>query len=296
MTYWAALEAGGTKCVCAIGTADGRILHEITIATETPAITLPKIIAFFESHRQALPLQALGIGSFAPLDLDPESPTYGFITSTPKLAWQHCNLRGILQAALGIPVHLDTDVNAAALAEHRLGAGRGVSDLVYLTVGTGIGGGAIVNNQLVHGAMHPEMGHMRIPHDRVRDPFAGVCPFHGDCWEGLASGPAILQRWQVNDARELPPDHPAWDLESDYMACAIANLLLTLSPKRVILGGGVMQQAQLLPLIQRKVQALLNGYISHPSVQQQIAQTIVLAKLGQKAGLYGALLLAVDLS
>ena len=181
---------------------------------------------------------AVGIASFGPVDLDRDSPTYGFITSTPKLAWQNYDLAGAVGRGLGVPVGFDTDVNAAALGEARWGATQGLSDFIYLTVGTGIGGGAVVRGEVVHGLLHPEMGHIRIPHDLAADPYPGDCPFHGDCLEGLASGFAMEGRW--GRPAELPPDHPAWDLEARYLALGLVSFICTLSPRRIVMGGGVM--------------------------------------------------------
>jgi fructokinase len=276
-----AIEAGGTKFVCGIG-ATPDDLRTVRIPTETPAITIPEVIAFFRQAGNGN-LQAIGIGSFGPICTDTRSPEWGHIISTPKTAWRNCDLAGPLRAALNVPVGFDTDVNAAALAESRWGAARNVTDALYLTVGTGIGGGAIASGQVIHGMSHPEMGHIRIPHDRTADPFKGCCPYHGDCLEGLASGPAISARW-AKSAEELPPDHPAWTLEAGYLALAAANFVCTLSSARVILGGGVMRQAQLFPLIRSELSRLMHGYITLPE--------IVPPELGDRAGVCGALVLA----
>ncbi len=291
MTLFAAIEAGGTKFVCAIGDQNAKIVAQEEFHTENPSITMPKVINFFKNHQKEFPFQAVGIGSFGPVDPSPESRTYGFITSTPKLAWQNFNFVGALKKAFNMPVGFDTDVNAAALGEYYWGHAKGLTDFVYLTVGTGIGGGAMVNGKLLHGAMHPEMGHILIPHDKTKDPFTGNCPFHKNCLEGMASGPSINKRWNLQSSSELPPEHFGWDLESDYLAYAMANYILMFSPQRIILGGGVMKQKQLLPMIHHKTKILLAGYINHPSVHE-IEKTIVLAKLDQLAGLYGSIALA----
>jgi len=280
------IEAGGTKFVCAVGTG----AHDLTIArfpTTTPDETLAAVIGFFKQAD----LEAVGIGSFGPVDLHHDSPTFGYITSTPKTGWTNCDLAGRVRAALGVPVGFETDVNAAALGEARWGAGVGLSDLLYLTVGTGIGGGAIAGGRVVHGLVHPEMGHIRIPHDLARDPFPGACPFHGDCLEGLASGPAIHKRWKT-PPEELPPDHPAWALEAHYLAEAVANLALTLSPQRIVLGGGVMRQTQMFPAIREEFARLLHGYVRHRAVEERIGEYIVGPKLGDRSGILGALALA----
>ena len=280
------IEAGGTKFVCGIGTG----AHDLTIArfpTTTPDETLAAVIGFLRKAD----LEAVGIGSFGPVDLHPESSTFGHITSTPKPGWANCDLAGRVRAALGVPVGFETDVNAAALGEARWGAGVGLSDLLYLTVGTGIGGGAIAGGRVLHGLVHPEMGHIRIPHDPARDPFQGVCPFHGDCLEGLASGPAIRERWKT-PPETLPSDHPAWALEAHYLAEAVANLALTLSPERIVLGGGVMRQAQMFPMIREEFTRFLHAYVRHPAVEEGIGDYIVAPKLGDSSGILGALALA----
>ena len=236
-------------------------------------------------------LQAIGIGSFGPVDLSPSSPTFGHITSTPKTAWQNFNFVGTVRAAFDVPIGFDTDVNAAALGEARWGAGQSISDFIYLTVGTGIGGGAIVNGQVLHGLVHPEMGHIRIPHDQVRDPYRGCCPFHCDCLEGLACGPAMEERWGV-PAPRLPVAHSAWALEAHYLALGLANWVCTLSPKRIVLGGGVMQQQWLVPLVRSELVRLLNGYVLSRELAENLNQYVVPAMLGNRAGIAGALDLA----
>ncbi|HLJ45589.1 MAG TPA: ROK family protein [Bryobacteraceae bacterium] len=273
-----AIEAGGTKFVCGMGTGPDD-LDTIQIPTTLPEETTAAVIAYFRGAA----LGALGIGSFGPIDLHPDSPSYGHITSTPKVAWRNYNLLGAIKTALRAPVGFDTDVNAAALGEARWGAAQGLTDFIYLTVGTGVGGGGVVNGKALHGTLHPEMGHIRIPHDRTCDPFAGACPYHGDCLEGLACGPAIEARWGLR-AEQLPEDHPAWTLEAHYLALALATWACTLSPQRIILGGGVMQQGHLLGMIRRELAQLLNGYIDSPDV--------VAAQLGSRAGILGALALA----
>jgi fructokinase len=275
---FAGIEAGGTKFICGIGTSPND-LRTIRIPTSEPAVTIAAVIDYLKSAS----LAAVGIGSFGPICTDPHAPLWGHITSTPKLAWRNRDLAGPIRAALGVPVGFDTDVNAAALGEARWGAACGVADFLYLTVGTGIGGGAVASKRVVHGTSHPEMGHIRIPHDRDRDPFAGSCPYHGDCLEGLASGPAIQARWGV-PAEDLPADHPAWALEAHYLALAVLNFICTLSTARVIIGGGVMRQAQLLPRIRAEVARLSNNYIELPE--------IVPPDLQDRAGVCGALVLA----
>jgi fructokinase len=283
------IEAGGTKFVCGIGSGP----EDIEIAqfpTTSPATTLRNVAAFF-TERGGSELKALGIGSFGPVDLNPASPCFGHITSTPKLGWQNYDLAGDVARALGVPVAFDTDVNAAALGEARWGAGRGLPDFIYMTIGTGIGGGAMVNGQLAHGLVHAEMGHLRIPHDLQRDPYAGWCPYHGDCLEGLASGPAMEARWGVR-ARELAPTHPAWALEAHYLALGVVNLALALSPHRILLGGGVMQQPHLFGLIRDEFAHLLNGYVQHSEIIDHLDRYIMPPQLESRAGVLGSLILA----
>lgn len=286
---YGAVEAGGTKFVCITATTPDNIISEIRFPTTTPEETLGKTIAFFQKQE---PVQAVGIAAFGPLDLNPVSPQFGYITATPKAGWSFTDILGIVSKSLGVPAAIDTDVNAAALSEATWGAGRGFSNVVYFTIGTGIGGGCIVNGTPLHGLIHPEMGHMRIPHHQ-RDSFAGICPFHQDCFEGLASGPAIQGRWGA-PAQTLPPDHPAWELEAEYIALALHNIICTLSPQKIILGGGVMQQLHLFPLIRNRVQSLLNAYVHSPAVTNHIDEYIVPPLLGQRAGVLGGLALALN--
>jgi len=291
MPLWGGMEAGGTKTVCAVGTGPEDLRAEVRFPTTTPAETIQRIIQFFREQAREEPLAAVGVASFGPLDLDPQSPRFGYITSTPKSGWAYTDLAGSVRRSLGTPVGFDTDVNAAALGEHQWGAAQGLHDFVYLTVGTGIGGGAMVNSRLIHGLSHSEMGHIRIPHDRDLDPFDGSCPYHGDCLEGLASGPALEARWGQPGAT-LGEDHPAWPLEAEYLAFGLVNLICILLPQRIIMGGGIMQQPQIFPLLRRKVQELLNGYLQAPGILDQIDEYIVPPGLGNRAGVLGAIALA----
>jgi fructokinase len=286
------IEAGGTKFVCAVGTSPDDVRALARIGTTTPQETIGRAIEFFraESARHG-PLSAVGIASFGPIDPEPRSPRFGYITSTPKPGWADTDFAGTVGRALGVPVGFDTDVNVAALGEWRWGAGQGTDNLIYLTIGTGIGGGGLVNGQRMHGLVHPEMGHMRIPHDRAADPYPGHCPFHGDCFEGLACGPAMAERWKKSP-QELPADHPAWTLEAHYLGLAVVNVICALSPGRIILGGGVMSQPRLLPMVRAGVQELLNKYVQSPAVLDQIEQYIVAPGLGDRSGVLGALALA----
>ncbi|MCX7682765.1 MAG: ROK family protein [Anaerolineae bacterium] len=287
------IEAGGTKFVCAIGTGPQDLRAEIRFPTTTPRETISRAVGFFQEQQERLRCQlaAVGIASFGPVDLNPASLTFGYITSTPKPGWQNVDLMGAIREELNVPVAFDTDVNGAALGEGLWGAAQGLDTFIYLTVGTGIGGGGLVGGQLIHGLLHPEMGHIRIPHERQTDPYEGNCPFHGDCLEGLASGPAIEARWGTR-AENLPPDHPAWALEAHYLALALTNFICVLAPQRIILGGGVMKQRQLFPLIRAEVQALLGGYIQARPLLEEIEEYIVPPQLGDYAGVLGAIALA----
>jgi fructokinase len=287
------LELGGTKAVCVVGTGPDDIRAEARVPTTAPAETLGRIVGFFARQAAEQPLAALGVASFGPLDLDPRSATFGFITTTPKQPWRQFDLVTSLRQALGTAIALDTDVNAAALAEHRWGRGRDVDVLVYVTVGTGIGGGVLVAGRPLHGLVHPEIGHLRVPHDRGRDAFDGVCPHHGDCLEGLASAPALAARWGQAPER-LPDDHPAWALEAEYLALGLANVVLTVSPQRIVLGGGVMARAGLLPLVRTRLRAVLGGYVQSRALDEGIDDYLVAPALGERAGVLGALALARD--
>lgn len=285
------IEGGGTKFVCAVGTGPDDIRAEIRFPTTTPEETLGQAIAFFQAHHAVTPLAAIGIGSFGPVDLHPGSPTWGYITTTPKPGWPHTDVAGPIQRALRLPVAFDTDVNGAALGEGRWGAAQGLDTFIYLTIGTGIGGGGMVGGQLIHGLVHPEMGHILIPHDREADPYPGWCPYHGDCLEGLAAGPALQGRWGAR-AETLPTDHPAWALEAKYLADALVTFITTLSPQRIIVGGGVMSQPQMFPLVREMTRARLNGYVQDAAITERIDEYIVPPALGNRAGALGAIALA----
>ena len=286
------IEAGGTKFNCIIASGPDNIVAETRIPTKAPEDTLPHVIDFFRNS--GVPLSAVGIGSFGPVDVHPASPTFGYVTTTPKPGWPHTNFAGAIRDALRVPVAFDTDVNVAAFGEYTWGAAQGLSTFVYFTIGTGIGGGGMIEGKLMHGLVHPEMGHMRIPHDRVRDPYAGQCPYHSDCFEGLCCGPALADRWQQSPS-QLPPDHEAWQLEAHYIALALVNTITIMSPQQIILGGGVMDQSFLFPMIRREVQALLNNYVMHDTILKHIDGYIVPPKLGGKAGAMGCIALARQL-
>jgi fructokinase len=289
---YAAIEAGGTKFVCAVGTGDGRLLESARFATRTPAETLGAAVDFFRTASARLgPLRALGIASFGPLELDPQAPGYGRLLRTPKLAWRDADLRAPF-SELGLPIALDTDVNAAALAEAHWGAGRGLDTLAYVTVGTGIGGGIVVHGRSLRGLLHPEVGHIRPrrhPHDAG---FDGVCPHHGDCLEGLASGPAIVARLG-HELGAAASDHPIWSIEADYLGQLCAQLALTVSPQRIVLGGGVMQHTHLFAPIRERTRHWLGDYLARDQVERDIVDYIVPPGLGDRSGILGALRLAV---
>ncbi len=284
------IEAGGTKFICLVAEGPDRILAQTRIPTTTPAETLEQVIVFFRPFVEAGQLSELGIACFGPLDLTPGSPTYGYITTTPKPQWGHTDVLGTLQRALGVQAVITMDVSGAALGEWTWGAGQGCNPLLYLTVGTGIGGGVILNGQPFVGLLPLEMGHIRLPR-HPSDSFAGNCPFHGDCFEGLASGPAIRARFG-EQGETVPDDHPFWEVEAGYIAQALVNYILTLAPEKIVLGGGVMQRAHLFPRIRRQVQTLLNGYLRHPVLVNQIEDYIVPPALGDLSGSLGAIALA----
>ena len=284
MTAFGGIEAGGSKWVCAVGTGPTDLRATETIPTTTPAETIGRVVAFFE---RSGPVRAIGIGSFGPIDRRPSSPTWGQITTTPKPGWANVDVANEIGRRLGVPVTFDTDVNAAALGEHRWGSAQGLDTFVYITVGTGIGGGGMVGGALMHGRSHPEFGHVRIPHDLDADPFPGVCPYHGDCWEGLASGRAIEMRWGRPPA-ELA-EKAVWELEARYLALGLTCVIYMLSPERIVVGGGVMSRPDLLPLVQREVTELMNGYLD---VSEGREEYICLPALGSRAGVLGAIALA----
>jgi fructokinase len=288
MTAYGGIEAGGSKWECAIGTNPDDVRAAETIKTTTPKETLGRAIAFFEREG---PVDAIGIGSFGPIDQKLSSPTWGHITTTPKPGWAHTDVGQEIRRRLSVPVAFDTDVNAAALGEHRWGAGQGLDTFCYITVGTGIGGGGLAGGNLLHGLLHPEFGHMRIPHDFERDPFEGVCPYHGDCWEGLASGRAIEARWG-KPAEELDDEPAVWELEAHYLALGLVSVMCVLSPERIVVGGGVARRDALLPLVQREVLSLMNGYLDSTVVRDRISDYITPPALGARAGVLGAIALA----
>lgn len=290
--YFGGIEAGGTKFVVAIGTKECEILEQKSIPTTTPEETMPKVIKFFKESQFSL--SGIGIGSFGPIDLKTKSPFYGSITSTPKLAWQNFDFLGSMKKHFNVPMGFDLDVGAAALGEHYFGAARGIDNFIYITVGTGIGAGAMIDGKILHGHIHPEMGHIKIHHDRDQDPFEGVCPFHKDCLEGLASGPSICKRFNVEYAYQLPSDHKAWELEAYYLAQATLNYTLILSPERIIMGGGVMKSPGLIDKIRSEFVRLLNQYVKSALLKQNIAEYLVLPGLKERSGISGSIALGIE--
>jgi fructokinase len=289
------IEAGGTKFVCVVGSGPKEIQAEMRFPTSTPQQTLQSVLDFFRPYASRGDLEAVGIGAFGPLDLSPGSPTYGHITTTPKPGWAQVDLHGEISRGLGLPVCLDTDVNMAAFGEHYwIPENRALDSLVYMTVGTGVGVGVIVHQCTLHGLIHPEVGHLFIPHSWADDPFEGVCPYHGDCLEGLTSGPAMARRWGVR-AEDLVTGHPGWDLEARYLALGVCNLILAFSPQRVVLGGGVLQHPGLIDQVRLQVSELLNGYIQSDWLGSRIEEYIVSPGLGNRAGVLGAIAMAMAL-
>jgi fructokinase len=291
MSIYGGIEAGGTKFVCAIGSGPEDLQNEVRFETTSPQETINRTLEYFKEQYLKQKLLAIGIGSFGPIELNRESSNYGFVKSTPKPGWSNINICGLIEEELKIPIGFNTDVNAAALGEYEWGAGRGLNNFIYLTIGTGIGGGVMINGRLLHGLQHPEMGHIFIPQDIKSDPYEGNCPFHKNCFEGLASGPAMKNRWGKSP-EDLNEDHKAWDLEVQYISLALTNYICTLTPERIIIGGGIMEQKKLLPLIHTTVKKMLNNYIQLEEITDNIEKYIVLPSLGNKAGILGALVLA----
>ncbi len=293
MKWFGGIEAGGTKFNCIIAQDPEHILAECTIPTESPQVTLPEVIRFFKDNevKHDIHIEAMGVACFGPVNLDQNDPHFGSITSTPKVQWQNTPIIAQLKTAFNLPLGFDTDVNGAALGEGKWGAGKGLSDFIYVTIGTGIGGGVICNGQPVHGLIHPELGHLLMKHDLSKDPYPGRCPFHGDCLEGLASGPAMTERWGIS-THDLDANHPAWDLEALYLGQAVHNWVLSYSPKRIILGGGVMKKPGLLEKIRLVACDSLNGYVDSDLIKKVNDSFIVAPQLGDRAGSMGAITLA----
>jgi fructokinase len=293
MKHLLGIEAGGTKFFVSIGTEKGEVIDRVRIDTTTPDQTMPKVIATMQAYQEQYGFSAIGVGSFGPLDPNPHSPTYGHITSTPKLPWQDYPILGAIQAQFSEPIAFDTDVNAALLCECYWGQGVGLKDVVYVTVGTGIGAGVLANGQVVHGTHHTEIGHMRVPRSKREKNYPGCCPFHGDCLEGLASGPSIKERWHVKSALDLDSYHEGWLLEEEYLSYLVENLIYSFSPEKIILGGGVMKQEHLFGEIHKRVANSINQYIRHCTTKR-LAEMVVPASFGDNTGAKGALALALS--
>ena len=285
MAVIAAVEAGGTKFICGLGTEEGKIIEKINIPTTNPEETMKRVIEYFKDKK----FDVMGVGSFGPIDPVKGSETYGYITKTPKPYWSDYNMIGELKKHYDVPMEFDTDVNGAALAESWGGAGKGLKNLIYITVGTGIGAGAVVNGTMLQGLTHPEMGHIFLKR-HPEDKFEGRCPFHKDCLEGMAAGPAIEDRWGKK-GQELMDKDEVWELEAYYLAQALVNYILILSPQRIIMGGGVMKQQQLFPLIRKNVQKFLNNYVYKKEILEEIEKYIVYPGLGDDAGFIGSIAL-----
>lgn len=294
------IEAGGTKMVCAVAevadeknsekcneAGEVKILDRISLPTRQPEETLTEIIDYFKKWD----IKALGIGCFGPVDLNRKSATYGYITKTPKLEWADCNIVGIFKEALQIPVGFDTDVNGAILGEVTWGAAKGCESAIYITIGTGVGVGVYCNGSLLHGLVHPEGGHMLLS-KHPKDSYKGRCPFHANCVEGLAAGPAIEERWGKK-GYELSDCAEVWEMEAYYIAQAITNYIVTYSPEKIILWGGVMHQEHLFDMVRAQVKEMLGGYVHHPMVEEKIQDYIIPPALGENPGILGAIRLGM---
>ncbi len=291
MNQFIGIEGGGTKFVCAYGSGPADLQGRTVIRTQKPEDTMPEILDYIRSVQTKTKISAIGVSVFGPLDLDKQSLTYGHIMPTAKVEWSDFDMVGTLRKHFNLPIGFDTDVNGAAIGEYRWGAAQGLSDFLYLTIGTGIGGGAIVNGKLLHGAQHPEMGHIMIPQDRAQDAFEGVCAYHKNCFEGLASGPSMKVRWHVDSALDLPKEHPAWDLEAYYLGTALSIYTFVLSPKRIILGGGVMRQEHLLAKVRTQMVVALKAYVRNYRVSDPESY-VVSPGVGENSGVLGAIALA----
>jgi fructokinase len=292
--FYGGIEGGGTKFICAVGNGPEEIQDEIRFPTTTPQETLERVCVFFSPYVKAGQLKGIGLGSFGPVDVDPASPNFGYITTTPKPNWPFTNIYGILQQDLKVPIRMDMDVAASAMGEYTWGVNKGLDPSMYLTVGTGIGGSYILGGKPLRGLVSLEMGHVRIPQDEKLDPFKGACPYHGNCFEGLASGPAIQARFG-KPAETLADDDPYWEQEADYIAYALADYIFTLPPRRIVLGGGVMRKELLYEKIRNRVSRLLNNYLNHPILTSPLEEYIVPPALGYRSGVLGGIALAMDM-
>lgn len=285
---YGAIEAGGTKFVCAVANEAMEILDQVTIPTDDPEITMAETVAFFKKHRP----KSIGIGTFGPVDINPKSPDYGRILNTPKLKWRQFSLYEALKEAFDIPVIIDTDVNAAALGEYEEGYGKGKRSVLYITVGTGVGAGFVLNGETLSGLTHPEMGHILI-RPLEADKYPGGCPSHGNCLEGMVAGPNIEARYGIK-GHLLGEDHEVWDFMADYLGQALMAYTLILSPEVILIGGGVSQQAHIFPKIRKAFKKYMNGYLDHPVLNGDLEDFIKYPLNGQKAGLIGSFYLAKE--
>lgn len=286
-----AIEAGGTKFVCAVGSSANAVAERITIPTTTPVETFSRVEEFFASiSASSGPISALGVAAFGPIHIDPASPDYGALMNTPKHGWSGASFTRAL-AGIAPAIKVDTDVNGAGLGELKYGAGEGLTSLAYVTVGTGIGAGVIADGRPLAGIGHYELGHIRPPHDRTRDPYGGCCPFHGDCLEGLASGPAIAERWGA-PAFDLPAGHPSTELEAEYLSHLALTLILGHMPERIVFGGGVMNTPGLIEALRVRTASLIGGYLQAEQFEGDLSTYIVPPALGDLAGITGAFELA----
>lgn len=289
----AGIEAGGTKFVCAVAHDPQNIIDEIRFPTTRPEETIAKAVNFFrEMEEKHGSISSLGLGCFGPLDPDPASNRYGYITATPKPGWRDVDIIGMLKQHFSCPIGFDTDVNGAALGEYLWGAGKNCDVLLYITIGTGVGGGVLIHGKPLHGLTHPEVGHIFLPRSAADQGFSGVCPYHGDCLEGLVSGPALEARTGLS-GKDIPEDHESWDVVADYIAAALSSYICILSPQKIILGGGVMAQQHLLDRVRNRVPEMLNGYVPHPAVTVNIDRYIIPTGLGDKSGVMGAFALGL---
>ncbi|MFT4693782.1 MAG: fructokinase [Francisella sp.] len=290
--YIAGIEAGGTKFFTTVGDMDGNVIERHRIDTTTTEETMSEVLEVLKNYQSKYNIKALGLGCFGPIDVDLNSKTYGYITNTPKIAWQNFDIVSSVKSVFSGPINFNTDVNAAAICEQLWGAATGLENLLYLTIGTGIGGGAICNNRIVQGATHTELGHINIAQN-PNDEFEGCCPFHGTCLEGLASGTAVNKRWEVSSASKLDDDHIAWQYEAEYLAKAITSFIFTLSPEKVILAGGIMHKTILFDSIRKNVKKYINNYFDYPALKN-MENFIVPASFGDNTGVKGSLALALQ--
>ncbi|MFV0502558.1 MAG: ROK family protein [Lachnospirales bacterium] len=282
-----AIEGGGTKFVCALCDEKGNIFERAQFQTTTPEETMAKVIEFFKDKD----IERFGVGCFGPIDLNKSSKTYGYITTTPKIPWKFYDIVGEIKKYFNVPIAFDTDVNGAALGEVVFGH-NAVNSCVYMTIGTGIGAGAVIDGNLVHGLLHPEMGHSKVT-KRKDDQLECVCPYHNDCLEGLAAGPALEKRYGIR-GETIGPDHEAWDLEAYYIAQGLVNITMILSPEKIALGGGVSKQKQIYPLIHKYFKEGINGYVDVEKLNN-LEDYICYTSLGDDAGIKGAVALALKL-